>query len=43
MMASLKNIKIARTVSHHVSKRCAERDITLLDLVKLEIFDQVHF
>ena len=38
-----KNITIARTVNHHVSKRCAEKDITLIDLVKLEVFDQVHF
>ena len=38
-----KNITIARTVNHHVRKRCAEKDITLIDLVKLEVFDQVHF
>ena len=40
---NIKNIKIARTVNHHVRKRCAEKDITLIDLVKLEVFDQVHF
>merc|ERR1712192_66592 len=32
-----------RTVSHHVSKRCAESRITLTDLVKLEVFDQVRY
>merc|ERR1712080_749013 len=32
-----------RTVSHHVSKRCAERRISLTDLIKLEVFDQVRY
>jgi len=32
-----------RTVSHHVNKRCAESGITLTDLVKLEVFDQVRY
>ena len=32
---------MSRTVSHHVSKRCAERRISLADLVKLEVYDQV--
>jgi len=32
-----------RTVNHHVRKRCAEKDITLIDLVKLEVFDQVRY
>ena len=35
-------IKLIRTVAHHVSKRCAERKINLIDLVKLEVYDQVY-
>ena len=34
--------EITRTVAHHVSKRCAGSQISLTDLVKLEVFDQVR-